>query len=88
MPKAEHRLHKGVCSGAAGRAVGRAATPPEIWAFIAYDESMDAAPPLVHEIGLIVHTDMNDVAAIRAVMNCLNPQLAPNFNSQATRLAD
>jgi DNA-binding transcriptional LysR family regulator len=104
-----------------------AATPPEAWEFIAYDETMDAAPqqarllalldgrtislrastlemqmafvlagggvgmlpdfmaagqdglaladpatpPLVREIWLIVHTDMKDVPAIRAVMNCL-----------------
>jgi DNA-binding transcriptional LysR family regulator len=104
-----------------------AATPVEAWEFIAYDETMDAAPQqarlltlldgrtiglrastlemqmafiladggvgmlpdfmaagqgglaaaepaeamLTREIWLIVHTDMKDVPAIRAVMNCL-----------------
>lgn len=109
-----------------------AATPAEAWEFVAYDESMDAAPqqadllarlegrtiglrastlemqmafilagggvgmlpdflaagqggladaspaapPLLREVWLIVHTDLKDVPAIRTVLDCLNPQLS------------
>ncbi len=105
-----------------------AATPPDTWEFVAYDETMDAAPqqarllallngraislrastlemqmafilagggvgmlpdfsangqnglaeanaaepPLTREIWLIVHTDMKDVPAIRAIIDCLH----------------
>lgn len=43
------------------------------------DGLMEADPsdrPLTREIWLIVHTDMKDAPAIRAVMNCLDPHLS------------